>query len=94
MSSLLAVKANENLLNAEKLEDFGQLLAQALGATVELLNAGELTVKDIFTQVHGRMRVRYIELRSNGVGHAKAVKETNKLAQVTKQMPRYGTGFY
>jgi hypothetical protein len=65
----------------KSIEEFGLLLAAALGATVSQLNAGELTLRDIYTQVHGRMRGEYIELRQKSVPHKEAVRETNRLAE-------------
>jgi hypothetical protein len=81
----------QNKLNPEKFEDFGQMLAYALSATVQQLNAGDLTVKAIFTQVHGKMRAEYILLRKDGKSHKEAVRKTNlEAVQPMQAMPYVG----
>jgi hypothetical protein len=59
-------------------EEFGLLLADALGATIDQLGCGDgLTLLEIMTSVPRSFRLRYIELRKAHASHKQAVKIVN-----------------
>ncbi len=78
MVSSIAVKANQNVLDAEKLEHFEQLLAGALDLEVEVLQGCDVTTRDIFHAVPKTRRAEYISHREH-MTHTEALCQMNIL---------------